>query len=679
MQSCVQQRPMTDATRDIPAESAPFYERWWDTFDRTFRGRASHVTDRVAEAAHEHAGFSKREATKWIPWLGSGLVSAVGFLFVEPLTKVGRWGAGIARRIVTGNGYLERIPLVGGLFSLAGRAFDALGEIVGVAASAVASVVTFKMLQKDSPPDASQQTDIAGAVMPTAAAGALAAYSRPVVYGEAQRASPEAQLRNQLRIPPLPGSGSASQDQVKALKDLLGGGKRGEDNFARIMEARPLSESEADAVLSYLRRQQAVIREEVAGELLSGSVRRWIRINPVAQLRNIREATGIGTGFGRVAKESQRRMNTRLDEAVRTVKESLQSAAAERATASGPAEIPSSARMSELARGGLGFVGNMAGAGLFGYGAYRAAERTADSFEHGEVAGTLVAGTETAAAATGATVAAGKAFGRMQWAGNSLGPLAAVVTAADGTYRTLHEDTGLHTAQRGVQTAVETGLVVGADVAVKSAIAGGTRIAAEGGLAAAGTVALPFALAVGVGYDLWGIHQCLETGIETSRIYEAIDKTVSADLEKFSNLRLMSGRKYYLTADSAHLRDAVRDGQGNVDLTKAENIDRLRQAIVDVRDKAKHEVDNTSWFSTWRYLHFTEGQSEALGRFEARKKEMRVCDAALGELDALESRLAKAKEAKDYAASESKRIHGEGKGSPSSLPLNPAARTDRGV
>lgn len=640
----------------LMSSDAPFYGRLWKSFEHAIKGQAGNVTERVSIAAHEHMGVRKADAAKWIPWIGGAAAGTVGLLLIEPLTKLGQAATNAAKQVVTGFGFLPKIPVIGSVFSLAGDAIDMVGNVSGAIFGGLASLVTFKALQVDATPPSYSHGDVTGAVMPASAVDALAQYTRGSPAA-GQRLSPEAELRNRLRGPVSDATvAPATRAQVNALKDLLGGGTLGQDRIARITETQPLTAGSAEAVLKYLRNDRAGIRDGVAEELLGGGARRWLRINPFAQLRNIREATGIGTSFGRVARVTRQRMNARLDGVVNTIKENIVAASAESSPSATVSEPVTTGRVAGLAKGTINFGGNLAGAALFGYGAYHGAEKTAESFQNGEVAGTIVGGVEATAATSGAAIATGKAFGRMNAAGKRLGPLAAVVTAADGIHRTLHEDTDWHKAQRAAQTAVETTAVVGSDLAIKSALASGTGIAAKSGLAAAGAAALPLAVVAGAAFDLWGIHQCIETGIDTSRIYEAIDSSVKANTERLTNLKPMASRSYYLTAGSEHLGHAARNEQGNVDLTRLENIDKLRRAIMDAREAARRDVDDTSWFGTWRYLHFMEGQSQAHSRYEERKLDVRTCDAALEELNALETHLQKAHEAKSYAAAEAQKL-----------------------
>lgn len=273
--------------------------------------------------------------------------------------------------------------------------------------------------------------------------------------------------------------------------------------------------------------------------------------------------------------------------------------------------------------------------------------------------------TNGAAALAGGIVAGACAVKSRVGVLNSLGT---VVTAADGIYRTMYEDTPWHKIQRGLQAGAETALVLGTDLAIKGA--SGTGIAAGGGAATAGASVLPLAVVAGAAYDLWGIHQCIETGIDTSRLYEVIDNAIKADVDRLTTLKLMASRNYYLTTDSPHLRDAVRNEYGIVDLTKSENIEKLRAAIVDTLNTVQQDIDNTSWFARWRYLHFTDGQSDAHAHYEARKLDLSTCTAALEELSALEVQLWKAKEAKDGAAAGARSIHAFNLHAPQDLPMN---------
>lgn len=148
---------------------APLYERVWKSFERTVTGRAGRVTEKVSSAAHEHMGFRKADAAKWIPWIGGATAGTTGMLLLEPLTRLGQATANAAKQVVTGVGILPKIPVIGGIFTLAGDAIDAVGDVSGAIFSGVAGLVTFKSLQVSPAPRSYSHGDVTGAVMPASA------------------------------------------------------------------------------------------------------------------------------------------------------------------------------------------------------------------------------------------------------------------------------------------------------------------------------------------------------------------------------------------------------------------------------------------------------------------------------------------------------------------------------
>ncbi|NBO18613.1 MAG: hypothetical protein EBV03_05175, partial [Proteobacteria bacterium] len=62
---------------------------------------------------------------------------------------VGKGASKGAKWLVTGGGYLEKIPLIGGVFTFAGQAVDKFSEVSGYVLGGLASLITFKALEAE--------------------------------------------------------------------------------------------------------------------------------------------------------------------------------------------------------------------------------------------------------------------------------------------------------------------------------------------------------------------------------------------------------------------------------------------------------------------------------------------------------------------------------------------------
>lgn len=136
---------MTNETPEKPTQ-APWYERAYESVDYSVRGAFGKATDMAAESIHEgtEGGIHREHVKTGMPIaaaIGTGLL---GMVLIEPLTTGGKWLMSGARAVVTGGGYLEKIPVVGKVFSGLGWATDKIGEYSGWAFSGVASLLAYK-------------------------------------------------------------------------------------------------------------------------------------------------------------------------------------------------------------------------------------------------------------------------------------------------------------------------------------------------------------------------------------------------------------------------------------------------------------------------------------------------------------------------------------------------------
>lgn len=101
----------------------------------------------AAKKFSEKAGFDAEDYKKAIPVGVAAGAGLAGLLLVGPLTKIGGFALKSVKKLVTGFGYFERIPLIGGLFTALGQTVDWIGKASGYLLAGTASVLTFKAFQ----------------------------------------------------------------------------------------------------------------------------------------------------------------------------------------------------------------------------------------------------------------------------------------------------------------------------------------------------------------------------------------------------------------------------------------------------------------------------------------------------------------------------------------------------
>lgn len=127
----------------------PFYDRWFNGINRTFKGQFQETTTTVATALEKSTeGKIKASDTKeYLPYVAAAGVAAGGMIFSGTLGKIGKGVANFAKNIVTGFGVFEKIPVIGGLFTTVGKGIDSISDSIGMVATAVATFLTFKVFQ----------------------------------------------------------------------------------------------------------------------------------------------------------------------------------------------------------------------------------------------------------------------------------------------------------------------------------------------------------------------------------------------------------------------------------------------------------------------------------------------------------------------------------------------------
>lgn len=120
--------------------------RW---FNQNVGGSMSHVNEDLATkmAGTEFLHMTKSDAQKAVPVMAAAATGVAGIVFMPGLRSLGKTMMGGVKQVVTGFGYLPKIPLVGGLFNGAGKAVDSVSDYAGLALTAATGFMAYQALQ----------------------------------------------------------------------------------------------------------------------------------------------------------------------------------------------------------------------------------------------------------------------------------------------------------------------------------------------------------------------------------------------------------------------------------------------------------------------------------------------------------------------------------------------------
>ncbi len=125
----------------------------WDGLGEQVGGSLSSITTGISSNVEKLSGGKvlARDIEAAVPIAGALAVAGVGYTLFDPIRKGGQALMGGVKKLVTGFGYFEKIPVLGGAFSLLGQGVDMVGNVIGGVATAVLSVVALRALQVPEP------------------------------------------------------------------------------------------------------------------------------------------------------------------------------------------------------------------------------------------------------------------------------------------------------------------------------------------------------------------------------------------------------------------------------------------------------------------------------------------------------------------------------------------------
>ena len=118
-------------------------------------GKLAPATSGISGLLKKVLGDSVKEKDiqTFVPVVAALGVAGTGFALFEPISRAGQGVMGGIKKLVTGFGYFEKIPLLGGAFTLLGSGVEALGAVAGAVVTGALSLLTFRALQvPPSPP-----------------------------------------------------------------------------------------------------------------------------------------------------------------------------------------------------------------------------------------------------------------------------------------------------------------------------------------------------------------------------------------------------------------------------------------------------------------------------------------------------------------------------------------------
>jgi len=119
------------------------------------------ISKQLSEKTKDNLKINEESAQKFIPLAVGGGIAIIGYLLIGPIQTVTGYAFKGLKQIVTGFGYFEKIPGIGGMFKGLGDAVESAGEYVAYALPALAGLVGYKMMEV--PPPRAPESKLGGA------------------------------------------------------------------------------------------------------------------------------------------------------------------------------------------------------------------------------------------------------------------------------------------------------------------------------------------------------------------------------------------------------------------------------------------------------------------------------------------------------------------------------------
>lgn len=233
---------MSDQNEPKNPADTPFYRKWLEGADASVAHKWEKANKSVSEWAHENLNMRESQAQNVVPVAGGLAAGLIGMALIKPLTAAGKALMKGAKALVTGFGYLEKIPVLGGLFTALGKGVEALGDYTGIVFSALAGAATFRALQLQPEEEKNSPSSFGPGAPAAVLGGALAVAARPPVEHAGVTFTPlQNAFKNNAGKPATLGQSNTlerlvGRDSLDKLHDELTGRPRPADgsvNFTR--------------------------------------------------------------------------------------------------------------------------------------------------------------------------------------------------------------------------------------------------------------------------------------------------------------------------------------------------------------------------------------------------------------------------------------------------------------
>lgn len=569
--------------------------------------KAAPLTEKATDGISESFGADKEDTKAAMPYAAAAGAGIVGLALSSPITRLGTSITNGLKKLVTGGGYLERIPVVGAVFTGLATVIDWIGSASGYLFAAAASVLTFKAFQTPPKPPALMNPTQTGTT-------AIPALTNPILNSQT---IPKVDEKLQRAFTSTEGP-FASKTQMRALEDAFG-----KKNLALIRlelgdSKKPLTAAQADALLETLEARKASFLNAHENEIKAEAAKSRAR-TPTGRAKAEAIAAEqawqaeINSNGARHAYEISTKASGKtaspVPEPTARIPVPGEPALPAEPMASMPAAEPKGF-FSGQARPGYGAAAGV----VIGASAIPTLLDPDSSTEEKAVSWGLLG--------TGATSAGAELLGATRVAGVAGGVASSIITP-------LEVYNAVQSFKQGdyIEGAAHTGYATGGAAiltALGAKLAGATTVAA---------VANPIGL--GVLAVTGGAHTAYRAGVAGKMVYDTASNYSQVDnaFEPSGNYGNIISTVQGRLRTRLEEMGAVKDVSGKFDLTNDDTMAKVRQAMEEKRQEIEKSMEDNkpSWYS--RYV-LTQAQYDRRAQYEQNKIELNVLNSATQELDA---------------------------------------------
>lgn len=122
-------------------------------------GRFSDTTIQIANSIGKDNKDTVEVVKTATPLAAAAAVAGTGYFLLDHITKATDFAAKGVKQVVTGLGYFEKIPMIGGVFTTAGNVVEGASQYVAMAVPAVGGLLTYTLMRPSSIPVTAAEDD----------------------------------------------------------------------------------------------------------------------------------------------------------------------------------------------------------------------------------------------------------------------------------------------------------------------------------------------------------------------------------------------------------------------------------------------------------------------------------------------------------------------------------------